>query len=162
MQKGLRMFKKITAFFVNGFWNCIFKPWTDEQVKKFYDGFDNYIQLSKYLQDKGFKWASDGANFCEISDFANRPKYVLARGWANCDDYCRLFEEFIKYKRCADHYEETLLKNAEGDWHFVTVIIDRNTAWLQSNMYVSLLQEHVIKAFENKYTSVEITDSWSK
>ena len=98
------MIKKLWLSIVNAFWNFFYEELSDAQVHEFYDKFSNYFELAQYLQANGFEWKSDSMNLLPIYklDSFERPNQVLARRWANCSGYMRLFSDFIRYKRCAD------------------------------------------------------------
>ena len=159
------MIKKIMLKIVNWFWNIIYPEWSLTQVKEFYDKFSNYFELSAYLLANGFTYNADGMNILPIYrlDTFARPSQVLARKFGNCSDYMRLFSEFIRYKICADEFEELFLHNGEiGNWHYILKINDRNITYLQSNMHVGLATTEAWNEYKIEYKHIDIIDSWQR
>jgi len=159
------MIKKLWLSIVNAFWNFFYEELSDAQVHELYDKFSNYFELAQYLQANGFEWKSDSMNLLPIYklDSFERPNQVLARRWANCSGYMRLFSDFIRYKRCADKVEECLLHNgAIGEYHYVCMIQDRGVVYLQSNMGVSVLDKPLLEYYKGKYHFQELIDVWTK
>jgi hypothetical protein len=159
------MIKKIWLYIVNTWWNFFYEELSEAQVHEFYDKFSNYFELSAYLKANGYEWGSDGMNILPYykADSFERPGQVLARKFANCSGWMRMFSSFIRYKKCADKVEECLLHNgAIGDYHYVCMIQDRGVVYLQSNMNVSVLDKPLLEYYKDKYHFQELIDTWEK
>ena len=159
------MLKHIWLKIINIFWNLIYPEWSDKQVHEFYDQFSNYFELAAYLQANKFQYKPDGMNLLPIYriDTFARPNQVLARKFYNCSDMLRIFSEFIKYKRCADSFEEIFLHNGEiGNWHYIMIINDRGRQYIQSNIFINPLTSEQIAEYKNEYKHWEIIDKWQR
>lgn len=159
------MLKHIWLNIVNWFWNIFYPEWTEAEVYAFYDQFSNYFELALYLQVNKFTYKPDGMNLLPIYriDTFARPSQVLARKFYNCSDMERLFSEFIRYKRCADSFEEILLHNGEiGNWHYILIINDRGKQYIQSNIFVNPLTPEQIAEYKSEYKHWDVIDQWQK
>lgn len=155
------MIKKL----IRWFWNLIYGELDEVEVKQFFDRFANVFELSNYLMANGYEWRSDGENILPYYKFDGfeRPGQVLARKWANCSGWLRLYSEFIRYKRCADRLEECLLHNGTiGAWHYVMLIQDCGITYIQSNMSVNILDKPLLELYKGKYSKMELMDTWEK
>jgi len=159
------MLKRIWLKIVNIFWNLIYPEWTDKQVYEFYDQFSNYFEFAAYLQASKFQYKPDGMNILPIYriDTFARPNQVLARKFYNCSDTMRLFSEFIKYKKCADSFEEIFLHNGEiGNWHYIMLISDQGRSYIQSNIFVNLAMPEQIVEYKKEYKHWDVIDKWQR
>lgn len=160
------MFKKIVTFIVNWFWFQIYGEWTRAQVEKLYNDLADVRALEQFLLNHNFYWASDGLNSCiELDTFA-RPEQTLARGWGNCGDYMRLYEDFLKFKGKGRYTQYELTTPAKGlipwkRWHYVSLI---NGEWLQSNLSLRPLVSNSIADslayYFPEYSNVRVIDEW--
>lgn len=110
-------------------------------MNKLYDDLNSILALEQYLVSQGFKYGSDGMNAWEVTDDAERPTMVLARKFANCNGYMRLYEGFIKYKKTkgikvADTYKQYEIVNGDR-WHFINFIYLNHQCFFQSNIHIT-------------------------
>lgn len=153
------MLKKWYAKLVIMFWSMIYGELTKEEKERIYDGLDSVYELAEYLRIKGFKWGSDGLNLNIRLDTFERPERVLARGFGNCGDYMRLFEDFLKYKNIG-RYTQYELRDGYG-WHYVSVL---NGGIFQSNAKLFSMQGDegaTLLYYFPQYKEVHILDEWS-
>ena len=153
------MLKKWYAKLVIMFWSLICGEWTKEEKERLYKDLDSVEDLAEYLRVKGFKWGSDGLNLNIRLDTFERPERLLARGFGNCGDYMRLFEDFLKYKNMG-RYTQYELRDGYG-WHYV-MVIDGST--FQTNMRLLPMQGDeagTLLYYFPKYNEVHIIDEWS-
>lgn len=152
------MLKKI----INLYWRMIYGEWTPEQVREFMGRFDTVSGFQTWLVDQGFKWRSDGLNFSIQTDTFERPEQVLARKWANCGGFMRLFETFIKLRSAASEYTQYEISNSEGRWHYVMFFKIGDQWHCQSNLNIFPALHYVanIKQYFPQYTTVNVIDRW--
>lgn len=154
------MLKKWYAKLVIMFWSMIYGELTKEEKEHIYDGLHSVYDLADYLRVKGFKWGSDGFNLNIRLDTFERPERVLARGFGNCGDYMRLYEDFLKYKNMG-RYAQYELRDGYG-WHYVSVL---NCGTLfQSNIYLWEMkgsESETILSYFPEYEEIHIIDEWS-
>lgn len=159
------MIKKIWLTIVNFYWSIRYPEWTDVQVKALFDSLNDHYDLVLYLKNNSFVWNSDGMNFSKEMDTFERPSQVLARKFANCSGFLRLFAEYIKYKRCADRTEEYVLYNDDilfGKWHYITYIYANGEKYIQNNMNIVLATPEEIEKVKSGFKYMELIDSWER
>lgn len=148
------MLKKWYTKAINFFWRQIYGELTTVEKEAFYDSINSLFELINYLKLNNFKWASDGLNFQIDVDTFERPEQVLARKWANCGGFMRLYEDFIKYKfskgfLMAFSYRQYELRGSYN-WHYVMLIDD---GVLLSNL-------EMIPISSNKTAAQMIKERW--
>lgn len=160
------MFNRILRFIINSFWNFIYPEWTDAEVKAVYDSMSNQFELTQYLISNGFTWNNDGLNANYYTDSYERPGQVLARKFANCTGFLRLYSEFMQYHKCVDYFEEIMLFHEDSyRWHAIIVMYDRGVCYYQSNINVSQIdsKQQILDYYKEKgHIKHEITFTWSK
>lgn len=150
---------------VNFWWRLIYGEWSDERVAAYFENFHNIIELQMGLAAAGFRWRSDGLNFSIDTDTFERPGQVLARGWANCGGYMRLFEAYIKASGSASAYTQYELTSDSGAWHYISIIEYKGGNHLQSNIQITELITAGPNPFLNlfpEYSKYRIIDEWKK
>ena len=169
MDKEILSVKKIVAFIVNWFWFQIYGEYTTAEKEKLYNDLADVRALEQFLLNHNFYWASDGLNACMTLDTFARPEQTLARGWGNCGDFMRLYEDFLKYKNKGRYvqYELTTPTTIFGfipskRWHYVMLI---NDEVVQTNVnlrpLVSLYFPDNLKMYFPEYQDSRIIDEWS-
>jgi len=152
------MIKKWYMKLVTLFWSLIYGEWTKEEKEKLYNDLDDVQALAEYLKVKGFKWGNDGQNWNIKADTFERPERLLSRGFGNCGDYMRLFEDFLKFKGVG-RYTQYELRDGYG-WHYIMII---DGSIFQTNMRLLPMQGDEggsILYYFPKYEEVHIIDEW--
>lgn len=145
------MLKKI----INWYWNLKYPELSDAQVKEFFNLFYTPMQMSEFLQANGFVWASDGLNWSRWTDTFERPGQVLARKFANCGGYMRLFKEFCLYRGYS--VAEYELINHGFDYHYSSCVEKDGDFFMQSNLNIHKIADeaHFRSVWIVKYKSVK-------
>lgn len=140
--------------------------WSEQKKNELYIMLHTVEDLAAWLKDNGYKWGSDGLNFSIQTDTFARPEDVLARGFGNCGDFMRLFEDFIKYKNSqgvyvADSYLQYELTDANENWHYVMIIKRSGEFMLQSNGSITVIGADVplLRLFP-QYPYATVVESW--
>lgn len=152
------MLKKWLMKLVTLFWSSLCGEWTKEQKEKLYNDLTNIFELEQYLKNNGFKWGNDGLNWNIRVDTFERPERLLARGFGNCGDFMRLYEDFLKFKGVG-RYTQYELRDGYG-WHYVS-IIDGDT--FQTNMRLLPMQGDdgaTLLYYFPEYEEVHVIDEW--
>ncbi len=152
------MLKKWYAKLVIMFWSVIYGELTKEEKERIYDGLHSVYDLADYLRVNRFKWGSDGLNLNIRLDTFERPERLLARGFGNCGDFMRLYEDFLKFKGVG-RYTQYELRDGY-DWHYVSVI-DGDT--FQTNMRLLPMQGDegaTLLYYFPEYEEVHVIDEW--
>ena len=150
------MLKKL----INWYWNIRYPELSTEQVNKVFDQFDSIQEFASFLKAAGFKWSSDGLNFCQATDTFERPGQVLARRFANCGGYMRLFKEFCLYKGFYDYLAEYELTDGviRNRWHYISVIVHNGKIFSQSNMDILEFptDDHIVDFWRMRYRKMTL------
>lgn len=152
------MIKKWLMKLVTLFWSSLCGEWTKEQKEKLYNDLANIFELEQYLKNNGFKWGIDGLNWNIRVDTFERPERLLARGFGNCGDYMRLFEDFLKYKNMG-RYTQYELRDGYG-WHYAMVIAGGT---FQTNIRLLPMQGDeagTLLYYFPEYEEVHVIDEW--
>ena len=145
---------------INKYWNWRYPEWTDQQVQEYFAQFKSITDLRQDLVNKDFKWSSDGLNFSKSFDTFERPNQVLARQWANCGGFMRLFEAYIKSgnDNSIKSYSQFELIN-DYKWHYVMTITKKDgEIFTQSNL--TFLSNYALDICFPNYRVNKIIDSW--
>ena len=156
------MFKKWYVKIVNWFWRCVYGEYTTAEKEKLYNDLADVRALEQFLLNHNFYWASDGLNACiELDTFA-RPEQTLARGWGNCGDYMRLYEEFIKFSGCAKKYVqyEMTCDNSLKYHYVMEITMSDSEILIQNNM--DLFAFAAFYEIGSNYDNVKIIDKWER
>lgn len=148
---------------INKFWDFWYPEWTDKQVQEYFAQFKDINDFRQDLINKNFKWASDGLNFSMLFDTFERPNQVLARQWANCGGFMRLFEAYIKSgnDNSIKGYTQFELKANDGKWHYIMAIKKNDgEIFTQSNLNFLFLSNRDLDIMFPNYTVNKIIDSW--
>lgn len=158
---------------INFIWRLIYGEWDEARQAELFSRFATIFDFQTWLVSNGFKWRSDGLNFSIETDTFERPGQVLARGWANCGGFMRLFEAYIKATGAVDEYvqfELTAPAKILGvipwtRWHYVSAF--RIGAWwyVQSNLaFLAIVNEadteSMIRLFK-EYQNARVLDRWT-
>ena len=103
----------------------------------------------------------------ELDTFA-RPEQTLARGWGNCGDFLRLYEDFLKFKKQGRfaQYELTTPTKILGiipskRWHYASLI---DGIYIQSNVRLYPLingsAAESLSYYFGEYSNIRIIDEW--
>lgn len=151
---------------INFWWRIWYGEWSDARVKAYFDRFRNIFELRQALENEGFQWQSDGLNFSIQTDTFERPGQVLARKWANCGGFMRLFEAYIKYKNDGViFYEQFEMSTRDRKkWHYVMLFqIEDGRYYLQTNNDIfQCAGDTMITLIFPDYDQGQKIDEWRK
>ena len=147
---------------INKYWNWRYPEWTDQQVQEYFAQFKSITDLRQDLVNKDFKWSSDGLNFSKSFDTFERPNQVLARQWANCGGFMRLFEAYIKSGNDNSIKSYTQFELISGfKWHYVMTIVKKDGEIMtQSNLI--FLSNYALEICFPNYRISKIIDTWER
>lgn len=157
---------------INFYWNRRYPELNNEEVKVIFEKHQSIIGFATYLYVEKFTYNHDGLNYTYILDTFERPNQVLARKFANCSGYMRLWQDYVEYMRNADEIIQYDMNNGwqwklnplGGQWHYISFIRVDNKWYLQSNVNIIEIAspESTLEVYKKEYKNITQIYSWKK
>ena len=139
--------------------------WSDAQVYQYFDKQSDIFGFSSQLKADGYKYIKIPFVILPTYDGRISPNNTLANGGGNCAAYCKLYEGFIEYKRCADNYYEYQMVQKSLDNHMILVIRIADSYYEVSNLNLTQYPSKEIildKWRKNGYNFIDESKVWNK